>query len=582
MAKTKNRKPLSEPSRNFKKRLLIAGVILSLYGIAILGKLFYLQILQHDELWSQSEKQYIRKVKTSRERGKILDRNLVDLAANVEVDSVYVNPRAIVDKHRTAKMLSEVLDLSYRRTLKRISSKKKFVWVKRKCTLRESQRLKSLSLPGVGFKTEIQRFYPKKKLAAGTIGFVGMDNQGLSGVEHFHDTLLKGLVSLKSEGKDARGRYIRGSKPTKLQQDRSPDLVLTLDEVVQYHVETQLAKAVRKYKAKGGVAIVMVPNTGEVLAIAGLPTYNPNNYSAYDPSSWKNIAISSSFEPGSIFKPIVAAAAIETEAASPEKIFFCENGSYRIGRTEIGEAADHKFGLLSLTKIIQKSSNIGVIKISDELGASRYYDFIRKFGFGKKSGIDLPGEAAGQLRTLDQWSKLSAASISFGQEIGTTPIQLVSAISAIANGGNLMKPYIAKAVMQDGKIIEESKPQIIRRVISKKTSRQMVEILKTVVRNGTGKKAGLSGYETAGKTGTAQKIDPKTQSYSKTAYVSSFVGFAPADAPSIAILVMIDEPQNTFWGGEIAAPAFREIARQTLQYLNIPSKEERVVYIEHA
>jgi cell division protein FtsI (penicillin-binding protein 3) len=582
MAKTKNKKPTNAPGDNFKKRLLVTGGLLALYGITILGKLFYLQILQHEELWSQSERQYIRKVKTSRERGKILDRNLVDLAANVEVDSVYINPRSIVDKQKTANTLSEVLGLSYRSTLKKVSSKKKFVWVKRKSSLQESKRLKQLSLPGVGFKTEIQRFYPKRQLAAGTLGFVGMDNQGLSGVEHFHDTLLKGLISLKSEEKDARGRYFRGPKPDKIQPDRSPDLVLTLDEVIQYYVETELEKAVKKYRAKGGVAVVMAPNTGEILALANLPTYNPNNYSVSNPSSWKNIAISSSFEPGSIFKPIIAAAAIETGAASPEKVFFCENGSYRIGKTEIGEAAEHKFGWLSLAKIIQKSSNIGVIKISEELGPSRYYDYIRKFGFGSKSGIDLPGEASGQLRPLDQWSKLSAASISFGHEIGATPIQLVSAISAIANGGNLMKPYIAQAVVRDEETLKEFKPQLIRRVISEKTSRQMVEILKTVVKEGTGKKAGLLGYETAGKTGTAQKIDPETQSYSNSAYVSSFVGFAPADAPRIAILVMIDEPKRVYWGGEIAAPAFREIARQTLRYLNVPSKEERVVYIERA
>ncbi len=582
MAKTKNKKPARNPSGNFKKRLLITGGLLSLYGVTILGKLFYLQILQHEELWSQSEKQYIRKVKTSRERGKILDRNLVDLAANVEVDSIYANPGFITNKQKTADKLSKTLGLSYRNALKKVSSKKKFVWIKRKSSLQESNRLKQLALPAVGFKTEIQRFYPKRQLAAGAIGFVGMDNQGLSGVEHFHDKLLKGLSSLKSEEKDARGRYFRGPKPDKIQPDRSPDLVLTLDEVIQYYVETELGKAVKKYKAKGGVAVVMAPNTGEILALANLPTYNPNNYSVYNPTSWKNIAISSSFEPGSIFKPIIAAAAIETGVATPEKVFFCEKGSYRIGKTEIGEAAGHEFGWLSLAKIIEKSSNIGVIKISEKLGPSRYYDYIRKFGFGSKSGVDLPGEASGQLRPLDQWSKLSAASISFGHEIGATPIQLISAISAIANGGNLMKPYIAQALMQDGVTVKKFEPQLVRRVISEKTSRQMVEILKAVVKEGTGKKAGLSGYETAGKTGTAQKIDPETQSYSKTAYVSSFVGFAPADAPRIAILVMIDEPKRVYWGGEIAAPAFREIARRTLRYLNVPSKEERVVYIERA
>jgi cell division protein FtsI (penicillin-binding protein 3) len=278
----------------------------------------------------------------------------------------------------------------------------------------------------------------------------------------------------------------------------------------------------------------------------------------------------------------VAAAAIQTGAAFPDEIFFCENGSYKVGQTRIGEAADHKFGWLSLENIIAKSSNIGAIKVAEKLGKNNLYSQVRNFGFGDKLGIDLPGETPGQLREPSHWSNLSLSSISFGHEIAVTPIQILAAISAIANGGKLMLPHVTKAVMKNGAVVKTTKPALLKQVISEKTSRQMVEILKTAVARGTGIKAAVDGFEVAGKTGTAQKIDPETQAYSKTDFLASFVGFVPADAPRIAILVMIDEPKNVFWGGEVAAPVFREIARQALRHLHTPSKEERVFILDRA
>lgn len=566
----------------YQGRLTLVCVCFLLCGAALLAKLFYLQIFQHEDLLAQSDKQYMRTVKIFYGRGKILDRNMNELATNIEVESVYVNPAEVQDKKYTARTLAAILDLDQEQVLKKIFTKKHFIWIKRKCILDETEKLRQINLPGVGFVAEHKRFYPKRELAANAIGFVGLDNQGLAGAEHFHDNLLKGQTSLRMIEKDARGRNIRSVGYANEQNDQSSDVVLTLDEVIQFIAEYHLSKQTQKYQAKAGIAVVMNPNTGEIYAMAGSPQYNPNNYSAYAPNVWKNLAVANAYEPGSIFKPVVAAAAIEANVTSPGEMFFCENGSYKVGHTRVGEAADHKFGWLSLENIIAKSSNIGAIKIAEKLGKNNLYEQVRSFGFGDKLGVDLPGETPGQLRELSHWSNLSLSSISFGHEIAVTPIQMLAAISAIANGGKLMLPHITKAVVKNGHIVRATKPAMIKQVLSEKTSRQMVEIMKTVVTTGTGLKAAVEGFEVAGKTGTAQKINPETQTYSKTGFIASFVGFVPADAPKLAILVMIDEPKDVFWGGEVAAPVFRDIAQQVLRYLNTPSKDERVFILDRA
>ncbi len=326
----------------------------------------------------------------------------------------------------------------------------------------------------------------------------------------------------------------------------------------------------------------MNPNTGELYAIANVPQYNPNNYSAYKRNRRRNRAVSDSYEPGSIFKPIVAAASIDAGVARPQDTFFCENGKFKVGNKTVGEAVNHKYGWLTLQNIIVKSSNIGSIKIARQLGKQSYYDYIRKFGFGQKTGIELPGEAGGLLKELSAWNPLSLASISFGQEIGVTPLQMTNAISAIANGGTLMVPRITRAILKDGQIEKRFEPKAVRRVISIQSSRQVIDILKHAVKDGTGKNAAVKGYEVAGKTGTAQKYDVKTGRYSKNAYVSSFIGFAPADAAKVAILVMIDNPKGVHYGGSVAAPVFSNIARETLRYLNVPSSDQRVYILDRA
>ena len=567
---------------SIKTRLKVVSFFLFLFGAALIARLVFLQIIQHDTLVAQSEEQYLSTVKTHFGRGVIFDRNMNELARNVEVESVYVNPSEILDRKSAARILSATLKLNQDQIYKKISSKKHFVWIKRKCSLDEVAKLKQAGLSGVGYISEQKRFYPKRELAASVLGFVGMDNQGLAGIEYAYQPKLKGITFRQVMERDARGRNIQSFNRLHNSRPGSYDLVLTLDEVIQFTTEYHLKKQVERFKADSGMAVVMNPHTGEIYAMANVPQFNPNHYGAFSAQVWKNKIIASSYEPGSIFKPIVAAAALDKGLARPQDIFFCENGKLKIGNVQIGEASNHKFGWLTMRDIIAKSSNIGAIKIAQQVGRKPFYEYIRKFGFGEKSGLSLPGESAGQLKDLKNWTTMSLVSISFGHEIAVTPIQMVSALAAIANGGNLMVPQITRALIKNGQAMEQFKPEKIRRVISERTSRQLVEVLKSVVKTGTGKKAALEGFDVAGKTGTAQKYNMETRSYSKTEFISSFVGFAPADSPRLVILVMIDNPQGSHWGSVVAAPVFRQIAKKTLRYLNVPSSKERVFILDRA
>ncbi|MCF8720008.1 peptidoglycan D,D-transpeptidase FtsI family protein [Nitrospina gracilis] len=562
-----------------KGRMAVVSVLIVAFGLALAGRLAHLQIFQHDKLISQAQKQYLRTVEIATGRGHIFDKNRSLLATNVDVESVYIDPREIFNPAETARTLASSLNLEPETVLQKVHSKKHFVWIKRKARLDEIARLRQLDLPGVGFIKESQRFYPRRQLAASTLGFVGLDNQGLAGIEHEQQSLLKGKLRRKVVEKDARGRYLQ----TGLGDDaahRNRDLVLTLDEVIQFYAEQELEKQVREFQAKRGLVIVMDPNDGGIHALASYPGFNPNNFAAFPRKRWGNPAVTHAYEPGSIFKPIVVAAALEEGVARPNDIFFCENGNYEIGGIHIGEAANHRFGWLTLQNIISKSSNIGAIKVAQKLGEARFHEYIRNFGFGSRLGVDLPGETPGMVRDLPDWSGLSLASISFGHEISVSPLQMTAAMAAIANGGLLMKPHVTHAVLKNGETVEQFGGQVIRRVLTRHTSRQMIDMLKQVVKNGTGKQAAIPGFEVAGKTGTAQKIDPETHTYSTSAYLASFIGFVPADAPRLVILVMIDEPQKSYWGGEVAAPVFQRLAEKTLRYLHIPSSRERVFVLD--
>jgi len=578
-----NKKPASDSFRNIVKvRLLFISSLLLLFAISLIVRLADLQIVQHESLLAKSEKQSQGTLKTHFGRGTIFDRNDNELATNLEVESVFVVPQEVRDRKYTSRVLASALNQNYDRIYKEVSSKKQFTWIKRKVPADEITHLKKLALSGVNFRSEQKRFYPKRELAANVIGFVGTDDLGLAGIEHTYQEKLKGVVYSQSIEQDGKGRTIQALKNLSRSSLGNYDLMLTLDEVIQFTAEHHLKKQVDRYKADSGMVVVMDPYSVEIYAMANVPQFNPNNFNAFPRETWKNNAVVSSYEPGSIFKPIVAAAAIDKGVAQPHDRFFCENGSFKVGKNKIGEADNHKFGSLSMKEIIAKSSNIGAIKIAQKLGKNFFYEYIQKFGFGEKPGVRLPGVSSGLLGGRRSWTDYSLASISFGHEIAVTPLQMVAALSAIANGGTLMEPHITKALMRDGKIVEQIKPKKIRRVISKKTSRQMMEILKFVVKDGTGKNAAVEGFDVAGKTGTAQKYITKTKSYSKTEFVSSFIGYAPADAPRLVILVMIDNPKGVHWGSVVAAPVFREIAKKSLRYLNVPSSKERVFILDRA
>ena len=580
----KNKKPKSSSFRNaVKVRLIFVSSLLLLFAVSLIARLANLQITQHKTLLAKSEKQpHHGNLKTYFGRGTIFDRNGNELATNLVVESVFVVPQEVRDRKYTSKVLASALGQNYDRVYKEVSSNKQFAWIKRKASTDEIKHLKKAALSGVRFRSEQKRFYPKRELAANVIGFVGTDDYGLAGIEQTYQGKLKGMVYSQPIKQDGRGRNIQNLGSLSRSNLGNYDLMLTLDEVIQFTAEYHLTKQVERYQADSGMAVVMNPNSGEIYAMANVPQFNPNNYNKFTPETRKNNTVVSSYEPGSIFKPIVAAAALDNGIAQPHDKFFCENGSFKIGGRNIGEASNHKYGSLSMQEIIAKSSNIGAIKIAQKLGKDSFYEYIRKFGFGEKTSIRLPGVSSGLLGKRKNWNERSLASISFGQEIAVTPLQMVVALSAIANGGTLMEPHIAKALMQDGKIIKEIKPKKIRRVISEKTSRQMMEILKFVVKNGTGKKAAIDGFEVAGKTGTAQKYIAETQSYSKTEFISSFIGYAPADNPRLAILVMIDNPKGRHWGGVVAAPVFVKIAEKSLRHLNVTSSKERIFILDRA
>ena len=578
-----NKKTGSDSFRKIiKVRLLFISGLLLFFAISLIVRLADLQIIQHESLLAKSEKQSQGTLKTHFGRGTISDRNGNELATNLEVESVFIVPQEVRDKKYTSRVLASALNQNYDRIYREVSSKKQFAWIKRKVPADEIMHLKKLALSGVNFRSEQKRFYPKRELAANVIGFVGTDDLGLAGIEHTYQEKLKGVVYSQSIEQDGKGRTIQALNKLSRSSLGNYDLMLTLDEVIQFTAEHHLKKQVDRYKADSGMAVVMDPYTGEIYAMANVPQFNPNNFNAFPREAWKNNAVMSSYEPGSIFKPIVAAAAIDKGIAQPHDRFFCENGSFKVGKNKIGEAENHRFGSLTMKEIIAKSSNIGAIKIAQKLGKNSFYEYIQRFGFGEKSRVRLPGVSSGLLRKRENWTNYSLSSISFGHEIAVTPLQMVVALGAIANGGTLMEPHITKALMRDGKVVEQVKPKKIRRVISKKTSQQMLEILKFVVKEGTGKNAAVEGFDVAGKTGTAQKYISKTKSYSKTEFVSSFIGYAPADAPRLVILVMIDNPKGVHWGSVVAAPVFREIAKKSLRYLNVPSSEERVFILDRA
>lgn len=551
-------------------RIIIVGSIFSFFFTAICAKAVYLQVVRGSWLSEKAANQYEVSCRSYGKRGTIYDANLKELAISIDVTSIAAHPPKIENATATAKSLSRVLKMNRKSLARKLASNKKFVWIKRKVTPKEAEAVKNLNITGVDFITEHKRFYPNKTLAAQVLGFTNIDDHGLEGLEFYYNEYLQGSASQYTILKDALGREFDAEKTAGL-NFKGNNLVLTIDSVIQYITEKALEEAVKEFSAKSGMAIVMAPKTGAILAMAHYPFFNPNAINNFSQTIWRNRIITDPFEPGSTMKIFAAASAIETGSCSPNSIFYCENGAYKVGKHVIHDTHEH--GWLSLQQIIKYSSNIGAVKFSAITGPKSLYKTLRDFGFGAKTEIDCPGETTGILAPYKQWTKIDAGTISFGQGISVSALQLISATSAIANKGVLMKPYIVQAITdQNGQLIKSFGPRKVKRVISEKTARTLSIIMKTVItEGGTGVNAALEGYSVCGKTGTAQKIDEQGR-YARGKYVSSFIGFLPEKMPKAVILVVIDEPEKQHYGSIVAAPVFKKIARKTLNYMNIRPK----------
>jgi cell division protein FtsI (penicillin-binding protein 3) len=553
-----------------KLRTIIVGVIFSLFLGIIGSKAVYLQVYQGSWLSQRAAKQYEGSFRFHGKRGTIYDANHREMAVSTDVTSIAAYPPQISDLRAAENKLAKVLKLDKKILRNKLRSKKSFVWIKRKVTPKIANQLRELKIQGIDFITEHSRFYPNKTLAAQVLGFAGVDSHGLEGLEYHYDKYLRGATGKIKIFKDALGRGFDAQKDIKEDQVYSGNnLILTIDTTVQYITEEALEEAVQNFSAESGMAIVMAPKTGAVLALAHFPRFNPNKFLDYSRDLWRNRAITDPFEPGSTLKIFSAAAAIESGKCTPETTFFCENGEYKIGENIVHDT--RPLGWLSLQQIIKYSSNIGAAKLSEKLGPESLYTHLRYFGFGEKTGIDCPGETSGNLLPHKKWSNIDMAAISFGQGISVSAIQLITAACAIANDGILMKPYIVQAVTNpNGRLIKNFGPVRVKRSASIETAGAVRHIMKSVIdEGGTGVNARLEGYTACGKTGTAQKTD-ESGTYANENYMASFIGFAPAKKPVVAILVVIDEPRLNHYGGVVAAPVFKKIASATLNYMNVP------------
>jgi cell division protein FtsI (penicillin-binding protein 3) len=569
---------------------IILGVLLSLYALVVL-RAFHIQVLGVKGIRERGEKQYATTIPLIPKRGVILDRTGSELAVSVATKSLFVQPGKLKSPELVADLLAPRVSRPAAELRKLFAAEKGFVWVRRQMpytaadeAVREVKealvardpdlRGKASAVDGIGTVEEPKRFYPNRELASSLVGFTNLDSEGMEGIELSLNKYLRGERACLSCERDARGRLIvPASSPVDV-NPKGHSVTLTIDRNVQHVAESELQAAVERHRAKGGMALVLRPGTGEILAMATAPSFNPNAPAAAKPETRKNRSVTDCFEPGSTFKVFTLASALEMGAVGTEEKFFCENGAYRYAGKVIHDT--HRYGWLTVPDVIKYSSNIGITKINDRMDPGRFHEMIRAFGFGTRTGIELQGEVGGLAPSRSAFdSRIRRATISFGQGISVTPLQLATAMSAVVNGGKVMKPYVVREVMDpEGKTVFRGEPTELRRVLSPKTSATMREILgKVVQEDGTGTQARIKGFLVGGKTGTAQKVEVGTGKYSPTKRVASFIGFLPLQDPELLILVVIDEPRGQVYGGVVAAPAFNQIAVKTAYYLGIPPTE---------
>lgn len=552
-----------------KLRLLILVCFISIVFVVVIARLADIMILNHSFYAQMARMQQVKIEEMPLKRGFIFDRRGRELAVNLDVESIYCNPSDIPEheRYKVAQELSTIIGRDVESILTKIKTNSKFVWIERKVSPEIAEKIKKANIKGVGLISETKRFYPKGKLASHLLGYVDIDNRGIEGIEKKYDKELIAMNQVKvSYYRDAKGNLLSKGG---LKEIKGNNVILTIDEGLQFILEKNLEEAVKHWKASYASAIMMDPFTGEILAMANSPSFDPNNPAVAKANIRRNRAITDCYEPGSTFKIIVGAAALEEGLVKPNMKYDCSAGYIEVGRRRIKDA--HRHGVLTFQEVIQKSSNVGTIKIGLSLGKERLYNYAKKFGFGDKTGIDIIGEVSGWIRPPERWSGMSIGSISIGQEVAATPLQLIRAYSVIANGGFLVKPYLVSEIQSpEGITIYKAMPQATR-VISENTAEEFKRILTTVTEvGGTAKEASVDGNTVAGKTGTAQKFDPVTKRYSKVNYVSSFVGFLPADKPRIALIVVIHDPKGHIYGGIVAAPVFRKISNDALSYLEVP------------
>ena len=550
------------------RRGLIVQVFIAIWILVIGARLVYLQVSDYDRLRGRAERQHQAEIELSPTRGVIYDRNDNELARSVEVKSLYAAPAEIQDANRTADRLSVLLDVDRDALYRRLTSDAVLVAVKRKLTDDEVSRVQALSLPGLRFLEEMKRFYVSGKAAAHILGFVDIDERGQGGLELAYDKLVRGQGGRLVMDVDALNKSYDHSLEKSVP---GADIKLTVDILIQHYVEKALAEAIRRTNARAGTVVVVRPATGEILALANYPTFDPNKVSESKDMARRNYAVETTFEPGSIFKLVTYSGALEERLIRPDTLIDCGGGEIRIADRVIH---DGHYGTLTASQALAKSSNVAAIKIGMRLGNERLARYIQAFGFGQRTGIELPAEARGLLRDASQWGPTTIGSIPMGHEVGVTAVQAVAAFATIANGGVYIAPHLVDRVTSSsGDLLEQHKSQS-RRVVSEQTAAELKAMLEGVVVKGTGKRAQISGYRAAGKTGTAQKVDEVTKRYSKTRYVASFAGFAPVENPEVACIVSLDEPRGAYHGGDAAAPVFAQVVADTLQILGVQPEND--------
>ncbi len=569
---------------------LILGVLLSLYVLVVV-RAFHIQVLGVKGIRERGAKQYGTSIPLVPERGVIYDRVGSELAVSIATKSIFVQPAKLKNPQKAAALLAPRVSRPASELKKLFASEKSFVWVRRQmpstaadeavlevkealAALDPRSRGKASAVEGIGAVEEPKRFYPNRELAASLLGFTNLDCEGIEGVELALDNYLRGERAHLICERDARGRLIVPASTAVEVNSKGHSVTLTIDRNIQHIAEKELQSAVATYKARGGMAMVVSPKTGEVLAMATAPSFNPNAPGGAPPSARRNQPLTDSFEPGSTFKVFTLASALEMGSIRQSDMFFCENGKYAYAGRTIHDT--HKYGWLSGADILKFSSNIGITKINERMTGDRFFDMIRAFGFGSRTGIELKGEVPGIGPSRNDFnSRIRRATVSFGQGISVTPVQLAAGMSAVVNGGKMMKPYVVREIRDpEGNLVYSGEPRELRRVLSPKTSEQMREILGSVVQgDGTGTQARIKGFLVGGKTGTAQKVEPGTGRYSPDKRTASFVGFLPLRDPELLILVVIDEPRGQVYGGVVAAPAFNQIAVKTAYYLGIQPTE---------